>query len=395
MTSASTQIAVTAPELIEVPLSERKLVERFIRVPWFVNRIHAPSEHWVPPLLMDRRDYLTPKTNPFFDHASGGFWIARKDGQDLGRIAAIRDEDYIKFHGEETGYYGMFECIDDPALAQALIAKADEWLAKHGCTKAIGPLELSTNYMAGALVEGFDRDPGINMPYNPPYYDRLLSDCGLTKAKDLYYWCLDATEPPPERITRIAERIKKKAALNVRKMEMSKWDREVGICLDIYNEAWENNWGFVPVSEKEFRHIAKDLKMVIKDDLGVVAEVNGEPVAFVLSIQDVNPSMKKIDGKLFPTGIFRLLWDLVIQPKKNITGGRLILMGIREKYRGWGIDTVMMLECLKAAKRHGLHRGEIGWTLEDNFKVNRAIEHMGGERVATHRVYEKDVAAAI
>ena len=386
-----TALATQAAELIEVPLSDRKLVERFIRVPWTVNRLHHPSPHWVPPLLMDRRDYLTPSKNPFFDHAKGAFWIAHKDGQDIGRIAAIRDEDYIKFHEEETGYYGMFECIDDQATANALIAQADQWLIKQRCSKVIGPLELSTNYMAGALVDGFDRDPGINMPYNPPYYDRLLKDAGLAKAKDLLYWGIDTTQPPPERITKIAERIAKKSKVQVRKMEMSKWDREVGICLDIYNEAWEKNWGFVPISEKEFRHIAKDLKMVIKDDLGLIGEVDGEPVAFVLSIQDVNPTMKKIDGRLFPTGIFRLIWDLMVQPKKNITGGRLILMGIREKYRARGLDILMMLETLKAAKRHGLDRGEMGWTLEDNFKINRAIEHMGGSVVATHRVYEKDL----
>jgi GNAT superfamily N-acetyltransferase len=389
-----TSLAPQAPELIEVPLSDRKLVERFIRVPWMVNRLHHPMPRWVPPLLMDRRDYLTPKTNPFFDHAEAAFWIAHKDGQDIGRIAAVRDEDYVEFHGEETGYYGMFECVNDRTTAAALIAKADEWLAAKGCTKAIGPLELSTNYMAGALVDGFDRDPGINMPYNPPYYDELLTSCGLLKARDLYYWALDGSQPAPERIVKIAERIKKKARIKVRHMEMSQWDREVGICLDIYNEAWEQNWGFVPIGEKEFRHIAKDLKMVIKGELGLVAEVDGEPVAFVLCIQDVNPTMKKIDGRLFPTGVFRLIWDLMFQPKKNITGARLILMGIREKHRGYGIDTLLMLEALESARALGLHRGEIGWTLEDNFKVNRAIGHMGGERVATHRVYEKEVAPA-
>lgn len=384
-----TELARRAPDLIEVPLSDRKLVERFIRVPWVVNRLHHPSPHWVPPLLMDRRDYLNEQKNPFWEHAKAAFWIAHRDGQDIGRIAAVRDEDYVKFHGEPTGYYGMFECIDDDDVAAALIAKADAWLKDAGCDRAIGPLELSTNYMSGALIEGFDRDPGVNMPYNPPYYDRLLQAQGLSKGRDLYYWGIDTTQDPPPRIARLAERVKKKSAIEIRHMNMKRWDDEVQTCLDIYNDAWEHNWGFVPVGEKEFHHIAKDLKMVIKEDLGLIAEVDGEPVAFCLSIIDVNPTMKKIDGRLFPTGIFRLLWELMIRPAKYVRGGRLILMGIRAPYRGRGVDVLLMLETFLAAKRHGLDRGEIGWTLEDNMPVNRAIEHMGGERIAVHRVYEK------
>lgn len=384
-------LALKAPELIEVPLSDRKLVERFIRVPWTVNRLHHPSEHWVPPLLMDRRDYLNPKKNPFFDHAEACFWIAHRDGQDLGRIAAVRDEDYVRFHEEETGYYGMFECVDDQTIASALVDKADEWLRANKCTKGVGPFELSTNYMAGVLVDGFDQDPGINMPYNPAYYEELLLKAGLSKAKDLLYWSIDPQKEEPERVARIAERIRKKAGITVRPMSMKDWDREVGIVLDIYNGAWEKNWGFVPISEKEFRHIAKDLKMVIKGDLGLVAEVEGVPVAFALSIVDVNPTMKKIDGRLFPTGIFRLIWDLVVRPKANIRGARLILMGIQAGYRGRGLDTLLMLDTLRAGKALGLDRGDIGWTLEDNMPVNRAIGHMGGELAATHRVYEKQL----
>jgi GNAT superfamily N-acetyltransferase len=380
-------------ELTDVPLANRALVNRFIRVPWHVNRHHHPSAHWVPPLLMDRRDFLTPAKNPFFDHVEAGFWLATRDGVDVGRIAAVLDQDYVKFHGEQTGYYGMFECIDDAEVAQALFERAESWLREHRCTSAIGPLELSTNYMSGVLIEGFDRDPGVQMPYNPPYYGALFEGAGFQKGRDLYFWSLDTSEDPPARIVRVADRVKQKARIEIRHMDLKRWDREVGICLDIYNDAWEQNWGFVPMSEKEFRHVAKDLKMVIKEDLGLIAEVDGEPVAFVLSIVDVNPTMKKIDGKLFPTGVFRLLWDLKFRERASVTGGRLILLGIRDGYRGRGIDVMLMLETYRAAQRHGLRRGDIGWTLEDNFRVNRAIEHMGGERVATYRVYEKALTA--
>ncbi len=375
-----------AVELIEVPLSDRKLVERFIRVPWYVNREHHPSEQWVPPLLMDRRDYLNPAKNPFFEHVEAAFWIARVDGRDVGRVAAVEDADYVKFHGEQTGYLGMFECPDDPEVAQALVDKAKGWLRARGMTAMIGPFELSTNYITGVLVDGFEREPGINMPYNPPYYDRLLTQCGMQKAKDLLHWELDPQKPTPERIVRVAEKMAARSGVKLRKMRFDDWDAEVLRTLEVYNDAWEKNWGFVPIGKKEYLHIAKDLKMVLHPDFALLAEVDGQPAAFVLTIQNVNPVMKKLDGKLFPFGIFRLLWDLKV--KKTIKAGRLILLGIKAQYRGQGIDSLLFLATHRAGAQQGWTSGEIGWTLEDNFKVNSAIKSMGGYQVAKYRVYE-------
>ena len=375
-----------AVELIEVPLSDRKLVERFIRVPWYVNREHHPSEQWVPPLLMDRRDYLNPAKNPFFEHVEAAFWIARVDGRDVGRVAAVEDADYVKFHGEQTGYLGMFECPDDPEVAQALVDKAKGWLRARGITAMIGPFELSTNYITGVLVDGFEREPGINMPYNPPYYDRLLTQCGMQKAKDLLHWELDPQKPTPERIVRVAEKMAARSGVKLRKMRFDDWDAEVLRTLEVYNDAWEKNWGFVPIGKKEYLHIAKDLKMVLHPDFALIAEVDGKPAAFVLTIQNVNPVMKKLDGKLFPFGIFRLLWDLKV--KKTIKAGRLILLGIKAQYRGQGIDSLLFLATHRAGAQQGWTSGEIGWTLEDNFKVNSAIKSMGGYQVAKYRVYE-------
>lgn len=376
-------------ELIEVPLSDRKLVERFIRVPWYIHREHHPNSRWVPPLLMDRRDYLNPDKNPFFSHAQAAFWIARKDGRDVARVAAVRDEDYINFHGEQTGYLGMFECPDDPALAQALVDTAGAWLKARGCDAMIGPMELSTNYIAGALVDAFDRDPAINMPYNPPYYDRLLQDAGLGKAKDLLQWGLDPRKPVPERIRKIADRMAARRSITVRDMRFDDWDNEVLRALEIYNDAWERNWGFVPLSKQEFLHIARDLKMVLKPGFAILAEVEGKPAAFVLTIQDVNPTLKKLDGRLFPFGVLRLIWDLKV--RDVVTSGRLILLGIRAEYRGLGIDSLLFLATHTAASRAGWTAGEIGWTLEDNHKVNSAIKSMGGSQVATYRLYRKEL----
>ncbi|WAS93723.1 N-acetyltransferase [Nannocystis punicea] len=373
-------------ELIEVPLGDRKLVERFIRVPWYIHREHHPSPRWVPPLLMDRRDYLNPDKNPFFKHAQAAFWIARKDGRDVARVAAVRDEDFVKFHGQQTGYLGMFECPDDPALAQALVDTARAWLKARGCSAMIGPFELSMNYIAGVLVEGFDRDPGINMPYNPPYYDRLLQGTGLQKAKDLLHWGIDPQRPIPERVTRIADKVAKRRGITVRDMRFDDWDAEVLRSLEIMNDAWEKNWGFVPVGREEYLHIAKDLKMVLEPGLPIIAEVKGEPVAFVITMLDVNPVLKKLDGRLFPFGIVRLLWDLKV--RKVVKGGRLILLGIKAAYRGQGIDTLLFLATHRAAQRLGWTEGQIGWTLEDNDRVNAAVKNMGGYPIATYRVYE-------
>lgn len=373
-------------ELIEVPLSDRKLVERFIRVPWYVHREHHPSPRWVPPLLMDRRDYLNPDKNPFFKHVQAAFWIARKDGRDVARVAAVRDEDFVKFHGLQTGYLGMFECPDDPELAQALVDTAKAWLAARGCTAMIGPFELSMNYISGVLVEGFDRDPGINMPYNPPYYDRLLQGTGMSKAKDLLHWGIDPQRPIPERVAKIAAKVAERRGITIRDMRFDDWDAEVLRSLEVMNDAWEKNWGFVPVGREEYLHIAKDLKMVLEPGLPIIAEVKGEPVAFVITMLDVNPVLKKLDGRLFPFGIVRLLWDLKV--RKVVKGGRLILLGIKAAYRGQGIDTLLFLATHRAAQRLGWTEGQIGWTLEDNDRVNAAVKNMGGYPIAKYRVYE-------
>jgi GNAT superfamily N-acetyltransferase len=372
-------------EIIEVPLGDRKLVERFIRVPWYVHRELYPNDHWVPPLLMDRRDYLNPRKNPFFDHADVALWIARVDGRDVGRIAAIEDRDFIKFHGERTGHFGMFESPDDPEVAAALLARARGWLERRGLDQMIGPLDFSTNYVCGVLLDAFERDPGINMPYNPPWYDALLQGAGLQKAKDLIQWGLSLSDPIPPRVVRIAKKLRERENVRVRAMRFDDWDAEVGRALEVYNDAWERNWGFVPVSEREFRHIAKDLKMVLHPSLPLVAEVDGEPVAFALIIMNVNPVLKKLDGKLLPFGILRLLWDLEVA--KVVDSGRLILMGIREGYRRRGIDSILFLEMAERSRALGWWGGEIGWTLEDNHLVNRAIANFGSSEVARYRIY--------
>jgi hypothetical protein len=382
-------------ELIEVPLANRKLVERFIRVQWWIHRVHAPSDVWVPPLLIDRRDYLNPnksltsKGNPFFEHAECAFWIAVQDGQDVGRIAAVVDHDWEPFHGTKTGNFGFFDSPDDPEVAEVLLTCAENWLKERGRTDIIGPLDLSTNYLSGARVEGFDIAPGMQMPYNPPYYGALIEGRGYTKAKDLWTWEFLVANGLPERVERIADKIKKRAKVTIRQMNLKDWDNEVDKVVEIYNSAWEKNWGFVPVSDKEFRHIAIDLKMVIQEETALMAEVDGEPVAFCITVKDIQPALKKVDGKLAPFGWLSLLWDLKLRPQ--IDWARLVVMGIKEGYRRRGIDSVLFVETFRGAQKAGWRGAEIGWTLEDNHMVNRAIETMGGTKTKTYRVFGKDL----
>lgn len=380
-----------AVELIEVPLSDRKLVDRFIRVQWWIHREHHPSDHWVPPLMMDRRDFLNPVKNPFFEHADCRFWLARKNGRDVGRVAAVNDHDWQKHHGTATGYFGMFDTPDDPEVASALLDAAMTWLADdQGREDVVGPFDLSTNYVAGLLVDAFDRDPGMQMPYNPPYYAELIEGAGFAKAKDLWQWEVPLDQPVAERVARVADKIRKRARVDVRNMVLADWDNEVTRILEIYNDAWEDNWGFVPVGEKEFRHIATDLKMVVDPAVALMAEVDGDPVAFSITIKDINPILKKVDGKLFPTGLLRLLWDLKVR-SDAVTGCRLIVLGIKSGYRRRGIDSILFVETFRGAKQRGWSMGQVGWTLEDNDMVNRALESMNGERISTYRVFRKEL----
>ena len=389
---AMAEALMTRVELIDVPLSDRKLVERFIKVPWFIHRELYPNDHWVPPLLMDRREYLSPRKNPFLDHAEVQLWIARVDGRDVGRIAAIEDRDWRAFHGDNTGSFGMFECPDDPEIAHALLERARAWLRGRGLDQMIGPLDFSTNYVCGVLLDAFDRDPGINMPYNPPWYDALLMGQGLSKAKDLIQWGIDLSDPIPPRVVRIAKKLRKRENITVRAMSFDNWDAEVDRALEVYNSAWEKNWGFVPVGEKEFRHIAKDLKLVLHPSLPLIAEIDGKPVGFALTIMNVNPALKKLDGKLLPFGALQLAWDLKVAD--TVDSGRLILLGIRDGHRRRGIDSILFLEMAERARALGWWGGEIGWTLEDNVMVNRAIEKFGCNPVANYRLYSQSLTEA-
>jgi hypothetical protein len=365
------------------PVQSRADKDAFIRFPY---ALYANDPNWVPPLLMERNDFFNPEKNPWFKFGKVELFLARRGGKVVGRIAAIDDPNYNKFHGTQLGFFGMFECIDDPGVARGLFDAAGAWVKSQGFSEMMGPVNFSTNYECSVLVDGFDAPPVVMMAYNPRYYPGLYEACGLEKAKDLWAWELSSSVPPPEKVTRVAEKIRQRQGVVVRPVNMKDFANEVRRIKDIYNSAWEKNWGFVPMTEAEFDHMAKELKQLVVPDLLLMAEVKGEPVAFSMTVPDANVALKAANGRLFPFGLVKLLLA-----SRKIKRLRLITLGIKEGFRKQGLDAILYLDTLKTARRLGYSGGEISWTLEDNQLVNRAIESMGGHKYKTYRLYQRPV----
>jgi len=362
--------------------------DRFIR---FQYDLYRNDPNFVPPLEMERRDFLDPTKNPFFRHAEVDLFLARRDGEIVGRIAAIHDRNYNAFWKSKTVAFGLFESIDDPAVARALLSTVESWGKERGLEHLLGPLNFSTNYDCGVLIDGFDRPAVFLMTYNPRYYPELLERAGLAKAKDLFAWDLLRTQEPPEKVIRIAEKIRKREGITVRKANLKDLPGEIAKLKKVYNQAWERNWGFVPMTDAEFDHMAKDMKSVVVPDFLLIAEVKGEPVAFSLTLPDMNQAFRQVeDGRLTKFGLPIGLAKLVYHQRK-INWARLTALGIVEGYRRRGLDAILYLDTQRAVQRLGYKGGEIGWTLEDNHLVNRAIESMGGKHSKTYRVYEKSL----
>jgi GNAT superfamily N-acetyltransferase len=360
--------------------------DRFIRMQW---DFYVGDPNWVPPLLMERHEFLDARANPFFQHAEVALFLATRDGKPVGRIAAVEDRNYNAFHQGKTAAFGLFESVDDPGVAAALFAAARNWARWRGLTSMIGPLSLSTNHECGLLVDGFDV-PYVLMAYNPRYYADLFEACGLVKAKDLYAYERSAAVPPPERFMRVTEKIRHHTGIVLRTLDMASFEAEVSRIKGVYNAAWEKNWGFVPMTDAEFDRLARDLKPIVEPGLILIAEDHGEPIAFSLTVPDVNQVLKHLDGRLtthgLPIGLAKLLWY-----KRKVDRVRLMALGIKEGYRRRGLDAVLIVETILRTGQLGYSGGEVGWTLEDNELMNRAIEACGAKRSRVYRIYETGV----
>ncbi|MDH5178193.1 MAG: N-acetyltransferase [Gammaproteobacteria bacterium] len=378
----------SALELIAFPLSDRKRVKRFLKMPWHIYREHYPSPNWVPPLLAAQLEFFDPAKNPFFEHAACHCWLVCKDGIDVGRIVAVVDRNWENFTGSKTGQFGFFESINDREVAALLLETAIDWLRKQGVPEVIGPLNFSTNHQSGFLVDGFDSLPCIEMTYNPPYYDELVKACGFTKLRDLWQWEVATVGAIPARMQKLSERLKKRGRFTIRHMNMKDWDAEVERLQEIYNDAWTDTWGFVPLNEQELQFLAANLKLVVQPELALIAELDGEPIAVSITIMDINPLLQKIDGRLFPTGLLRLIWGLKIN--NTVQSGRVIITGVKHSHQHSGIGSLMYIETRMAIEKLGWKYVNMGWTLEDNDDVNSTARSMDGRIVKTFRVYSRE-----
>lgn len=374
------EVVVTA---VSTP-SEKK---EFIR---FQYELYKDDPNFVPPLLMERNDFLNEKKNPWFEFGRAQLFLARRHGKIVGRISASEDPRYNEFQGVKVGWFGLFECIDDQAVANALLETAERWVKARQLTEFMGPCSFSSNQEWGTLIEGYDMAPVLMTPYNRRYYPKLFEGWGLTKAKDLWAWKIDILKPVPEKVARIAEKVRKREELVVRQANLKDWDAEIRRIKDIYNSAWDKNWGFVPMTEREFDHLAKDLKQIIVPELTLIAEINYEAVAFAITLPDANIALKATgNGRLTTFGLPIGLAKLLLASKK-IKSGRLAILGIKAGFRKRGIDSVLFLDTFNNCRKQGWWGGEISWTLEDNDMVNRPIEVFGCTKYKTYRVYKKD-----
>jgi len=356
--------------------------DRFIDVPWRIYPGRYP--HWVPPLRMERRDFLDPRKNPFFEHAVVKLFLAVDErAACCGRIAGIINRNHNDTYGDKTGFFGLFECIDDGAVAAALFGAAAGFLKASGMEAMRGPMNMCVNDDMGLLVDGFDHPPMIMMPYNPPYYEKLVTGFGFRPVMNLLAHISVSPGRAPERFERGVALAQKKYGFMIRKVNMRDYDGEVQRIQNVYNSAWAENWGAVAMTDKEFKHLAKDLKMILDPDLCFIAEVNGEIAGFSLSLPDINQALIHLNGRLLPFGLFKLLWY-----KRRINAVRSITTGVIKKFRHMGIDAAFYCETYKNAYAKGMPRGEASWILETNTAMNHALEKMGFRVYKTYRLYD-------
>ena len=362
-----------------VQVSRRKERDLFLKLPW---RIYRGDPLWVPPLLVERRAFIDPRKNPFFQHAEVSLFLAFKDSTPAGRIAAIVNHNHNAFHKDKVGFFGLFECIEDWDVARCLFDAAGSCLRQRGMEVMRGPMSFSTNEEVGLLVQGFDESPMIMMPYNPPYYSELMERYGFRKEMDLLAFIRTA-EDMPEKLYRIADKTKEKGRFTLRKLRPEELQKQILRFKQVYESAWERNWGFVPMTQAEIDHMAKELKKILDPDLVFFAEIEEKVVGFSLALPDINQALKRINGRLLPLGIFKLLYY-----SRKIDQLRVLLLGVAQGYRRMGIDAALYLETFKEGMRKGYKRGEFSWILEANEAMIRPLERLGARHYKTYRVYD-------
>lgn len=371
--------------LVTRPVQSRVDLAAFIGLP---GRLHRDDPHWVEPLHAERRDHLSAK-NPLFAHLDWQAWIAWSGATPVGRISAQVDRLHRQLHGPDTGHFGMLAAVDDPAVFEALLASAEHWLLERGARRITGPFSLNINEESGLLVEGFDRPPAVMMGHGQPWYGTRIEALGYRPATDLLAYWMRTDElhfPPPLR--QLMERWRDR--VRIRPLDRRRFAAEMRLLRDIFNDAWANNWGFVPFTEEEFEALGRHLRLLVPDDLLYIAEVDGEPGAFIVALPNLNEAIAPLQGRLLPFGWLRLLWALKV---RGLRTARVPLMGVRQAHQRSRLGSALALYLIEALKppfvRRGLQALEMSWILEDNRGMRNILEHIGAYPYKRYRVYEK------
>jgi hypothetical protein len=369
-----------------VKVEGRRALNEFIGLPW---SLYQNDPMWVPPLILERRSQLAPN-NPYFEHATYNSWIAYRVGKPVGRISAQIDQLHLDRYQDATGFFGMLEAENNSATFQLLMETAENWLRQKGMRRVAGPYNLSINQEVGLLVDGFDTPPVMMMGHALPYYAERLEENGYGKEKDLLAYTIDTNFKHPRAMQAITARAKNR--VRMRSLRKSSFKKELAIIRDIFNDAWSQNWGFVPWTDSEFQHLGKDLKMVVDEDLVVFAAVDGEPAAFMVILPNINEAIRDLNGRLLPLGWLKLLWRLKV---KYPATGRVPLMGVRSQYHDSLLGAALAFSVIAAlqppAIKHGLKELELSWILEDNTGMRNILEAISGRVYKTYRIYSKEL----
>jgi GNAT superfamily N-acetyltransferase len=372
-------------QLVIKPVSTSREKQQFLHLPW---EIYRGDPNWIPPLRANQKELVGFKHHPFYDEAEGQTFLALKDSKPVGRILALVNHAHNRCHHEKRGFFGFFETIDDAEVTKGLLDAACAWLRERGMTAVRGPVNPSMNYEIGLLIEGFDDPPTFMMTYNKPYYQRLLESYGLVKTQDLYaFWGhIDMIKQLDQKLYYIWEECRTRFNVHLRRMNRRKFNQEVRLFLDVYNQSMQGTWGFVPLSDAETEHMAASLKHLIVPEMTTIAEIDGKAVGAQFGLLDYNPRIKQIDGKLFPFGFMRLLWN-----RKAIKKIRLISTNVVPEYQKWGVGLVVSGRLLPEAQAWGIQEAEFSWVAESNNLSFKTLKRGGAKITKTYRLYDLDL----
>ena len=371
-----------------VPVQSARDLRRFIKVPW---EIYRNEPNWVSPLLVEQRHQFT-KQNPFFEHAHAQFWVAYRGARPVGRISAQVDHLHIERYADATGHFGLLEAVDDPEVFASLFATAEQWLREQGMRRVVGPFNLSINGDIGLLVDGFDTPPMFLMSHGHPYYDTRVAEQEYRKSKDVVAYLLDPTPEPPRVMRESARRANASGRIRFRPIRMAQLSDDLAILSDIFNDAWSENWNFVPFTKAEFDDIGSSLKLFMPPEFVQIAEVDGEPAAMLVIVPNVNECIRDLNGHLLPFGWLRLLWRV---KRTGARTARVAQLGVRKVFQRSSLATALVFGLINAVREPVLSRRverlELSWTLEDNHPMRRIKEVLGARKYKTYRLYEKSL----